>query len=300
MIDTESICDTFKQRTPRDWANYLYEFLASMFVWTCDFAPEDIFERLLIKGGHCGIFKNGGDPVVAFGGYTGDPGRYGYGEEYLANDYSGNSYRGKVGEDVVVLWNNHTLSGDLPIMMSYAERFVESDKSILNVLRGARITALVTATDNTDSVTLDNVVNAINRGDTVVKVPPVYREIDALDSGVKRFDVLRLTDPKDTDKLQYLTRYRDDLLAAFLAEYGLSVNCVNKMAQVTSSELHSMDGATSAIIESRLRCRERDLDIVRSWGVDISVKPGTGRKERYDNQPIADEEKEAKEDEADA
>ena len=99
-----------------------------------------------------------------------------------------------------MLWNNYTLSPDTQTVSAYAERYVESDKSILNVLRGTRITNLVTATDNTDSQTLNNVVNAIANGDTVVKIPPVYREIDALDNGTKRFDVMRLTDPKDTDK----------------------------------------------------------------------------------------------------
>ena len=199
------------------------------------------------------------------------------GSQYVGATLDGKTYTGKIGKNIAVLWNNHTLTGDISTISAYASRFVESDKSILNVLRGARITALVTATDNTDKLTLDNVVRAIDDGETVVKVPPAYREIDALDNGAKRFDILRLTDPKDTDKLQYLTRYRDDLLSAFLNEYGLSVECVNKMAQVSVSELHSMDSATAAIIDSRLECRARQLDLVRSWGYDISVEKGVAR-----------------------
>lgn len=49
------------------------------------------------------------------------------------------------------------------------------------------------------------------------------------------------------------------------------------MAQVSVSELHSMDSATAAIIDSRLECRSRQLDIVRSWGYDISVEKGVAR-----------------------
>lgn len=266
-------------RTFRDYANYLYGYVISMFKWECDFAPEWVFERMLTTHGHCGIFRDGkdGKPVVAFGGYTGAPTIYGLGEKYIGTDFAGNSYSGNVGENVIVLWNNYSLSSDAPTVTAYANRYIETEKSVLNVIRGTRITNLVTADDTVDKLTLDNVVSAINNGDTVVKIPPSYREIDALDSGAKRFDVMQLTDPKETDKLQYLSRFRDDLLAAFLNEYGVDVSVVNKGSQVSRDELHSMENATRAIIEQRLECRVRDLDIVRSWGYNITVTPNVGR-----------------------
>ena len=267
------------QRTFRDYANYLFGFVVSMFKWRSDFAPDWAFERLLTTHGHCAIYRYGedGKPVLITGGYTGAVTPYGFGEKYTGTDLAGHGYTGTVGEDLAVLWNNYTLSPDIQTVSAYAERYVESDKSILNVLRGARITALVTASDNTDSRTLDNVVNAINNGDTVVKIPPIFREIDSLDSGAKRFDILRLTDPKDTDKLQYLCRYRDDLLAAFLNEYGIDVNVVNKGSQVSRDELHSMESAVNAVVEQRLECRRMSLDIIRDWGFNIDVKPNIGR-----------------------
>lgn len=276
-IGIPSVCPVERSRTFGEYASYLWQYVNGMFTWISDFCPSWVFERYLTTRGHCGIFYNGGDIVVAAGGYTGEPSRYGFGTKYIGADFTGKTYTGTVGKDVVVLWNNDTLTNDLCIISSYAKRFVETDKSILNVLRGARITALVTAADNTDSITLDKVVNAIKDGDTVVKIPPVYREIDALDNGVKRFDIIRLTDPKDTDKLQYLCRYRDDLLANFLREYGLDVDMVNKGSQITSDELHSMVDAVSAVVVSRYQCRARDLDIVRGWGHDIDVKIGVGR-----------------------
>ena len=267
------------QRTFRDYANYLFGFVVSMFEWRSDFAPDWAFERLLTTHGHCAIYRYGedGKPVLITGGYTGAVTPYGFGSKYTGTDLSGHGYTGTIGDDLIVLWNNYTLSPDTQTVSAYAERYVESDKSILNVLRGTRITNLVTATDNTDSQTLNNVVNAIANGDTVVKIPPVYREIDALDNGAKRFDVMRLTDPKDTDKLQYLSRYRDDMLAAFLNEYGIDVNVVNKGSQVSKDELHSMEKAISATVKQRFDCRSRDLDIVRAWGFDIDVKPNIGR-----------------------
>lgn len=269
------------------YVKYLWQYIDDMFTWKCNFAPAWTFERFLNTRGHVGIFRNGedGKPLLAVGGYIGEPNIYGFGKQYIGTTLNGKSYTGTVGEDVVVLWNNTTLTSDMHILSAYATRFVESDKSILNVLRGARITALVTASDNIDSATLDNVVTAINRGDTVVKVPPRYAEIDALDGGAERFKILRLTDPKDTDKLQYLTRYRDDLLAAFLNEYGIDVNVINKGSQVSKDELHSMGAAVNAVLMSRYECRARDLDIVRSWGYQIDVKPGYSRGDTNADEP---------------
>lgn len=261
----------------KSYSKYLAQYVLTMFDWDADFAPWWAFEYLLTTRGHCGVFLNGGNPVVAAGAYAGEPDIYGFGTKYIGNDLRGNKYTGTVGVDVAVIWNNVTLTPDTHIIGTYAQRYVETDKSILNVLRGARITALVTASDNTDSATLDRVINAINAGDTVVKVPPVYREIDALDSGAKRFDVLRLTDPKDTDKLQYLCRYRDDLLAAFMGEYGVDVNVVNKGSQVSRDELHSMENAVGAIVANRLKCRREALELIRGWGYKINVRPALGR-----------------------
>ena len=46
---------------------------------------------------------------------------------------------------------------------------------------------------------------------------------------------------------------------------------------MTKDELHSMEQAVSATVKQRFDCRARDLDVVRSWGFDIDVKPNIGR-----------------------
>lgn len=274
-----NFCEKPEIRSFYSYANYLAQYVLDMFKWRLDFAPEWFPEWALTRRGTLGIFKgkDGAPPIMAVGAYAGAPTKYEIGDSYIGTTLNGESMRGKVGEDVVVLWNNLTLTPDTYTVSAYAERLAEVDKSILNVIRGSRITALVTATDNTDKQTLDTVVKAIDNGEVCVKIPPAYREIDALDNGTKRFDILRITDPKDSDKLQYLSRYRDDVLSAFLNEYGLDVDMINKGSQITRDELHSMSDAVTAIVAQRLECRRRNLDIVRSWGYDIDVFPNVAR-----------------------
>ena len=272
-----NIIDKIEVRSATSYANWLYTFIADMFKWELDFAPEWVPEFLLTRYGAAAVMYNDGDPVIVGGGYCGKPTRYEMGDSFTGATLDGKVYKGKIGEDCAVIWNNPTMTPDTYTLASYAERFAERDRSELNVLRGTRITNLVTASDNTDSATLDKVVKAITDGDVAVKIPPIYREIDALDSGAKRFDILRLTDPKDTDKLQYLARQRDSLLAAFLAEYGLEYDMVDKGSQIVTGELHAQTDMINAIVQSRLDCRRRNLDIVRGWGVNIDVQPNRAR-----------------------
>lgn len=278
-------CEAPKTRDFHSYSNYLASYVLDMFKWQLDFAPVWVIEQLLTRRGTVGIFKNGkdGEPVIAAGAYSGAATQYLFGSDYIGTTLNGETYSGKVGEDVIVLWNNLTLTPDTYTVSSYAERLAEVDKSILNVIRGSRITSIITATDNTDKITLDNVVKAIEDGDVCVKIPPAYKEIDALDNGAKRFDVLRITDPKDSDKLQYLSRYRDDIISSFLNEYGLDVDMINKGSQITRDELHSMSDAVNAVVSQRLECRRRDLDIVRSWGYNIDVYPNVGRGTRIND-----------------
>lgn len=279
-------------RTFSDYAQYLYEYAASMFTWTLpDYIPQFIPEFYLINRGHFGIFHNTDNTItIASGAYAGKPTNYEVGSEYIGVTLDGTTKKGVIGEDVAVVWNNLTLSSDRHTISFYAQRYVESDTSILNVLRGARVNNLITASDNTDKKTLDDVVKSIKEGEVVIKIPPLYREIDALDNGVDRFKILKITDPKDTDKLQYLTRYHDDLLAKFLNEFGIDVQNINKGSQITNDELHSMGAAVSAIINERLQCRTRQLDIVRGWGINIDVKPSQARGEQEQPQLINESE----------
>lgn len=274
MTTSEFYFCTQEDLTPRSfcsYANYLYNYVANIFKWKCDFAPEWAFERILTRYGHCGIFLNSGNPVIAWGGYTGEPSKYGFGEQYIGTDYQGKTYEGEVGKDVIVLWNNLSLMSDKYIISTYAQKMVECDKSLLNLIRGARFNKLITASNDVDKITLDNVVKSVENGDLIVKVPPTYRQIDALDAGECQYKILDITDTDNATKLQYLDRFRDNLLAQFFNEYGLDVNVVNKRAQVNSDELHSMDSAVGAVVSQRLECRERDLDVVRDWGFDIQV-----------------------------
>ena len=49
--------------------------------------------------------------------------------------------------------------------------------------------------------------------------------------------MLHLTEPEHTDKLQYMSKFYDDMLRRVLTFYGHPLSSASKMAQVTSAEL---------------------------------------------------------------
>lgn len=258
-------------RTIADYENYLREFVLNMFEWRQDFAPTWIFEQYLTETGMLAIFKTPNGLMPVRGGYSGDPTPYGLGYEFIGADLAGKEYKGKVGKDCIVAWNNSTRTSDTKTIHSYAVDLFECDKSQRNLIKGSRILNIIECRDNKDKMSLDKVDKALERGDTNVSVTPAIRNIDVFDVDGSMFDVKHVSDPADVDKLPYMSRQRDDILSRFFAEYGISVSVVNKAAQLTKDESQYMERAVRAIVDNRLKSRQMVLDWVHSQGYPLEI-----------------------------
>lgn len=258
-------------RTVADYENYLREFVLNMFEWRQDFAPEWIFEQYLTETGMMAIFKTPDGLMPVRGGYTGRPTPYGLGYEFIGADLAGNEYRGEVGKDCIVAWNNSTRTPDTRVIHSYAVDLFECDKSQRNLIKGSRILNIIECRDNKDKMSLDKVDKALEKGDTNVSVTPAIRNIDVFDVDGSMFDVKHVSDPADVDKLPYMSRQRDDILSRFFAEYGISVSVVNKAAQLTKDESRYMEHAVRAIVDNRLKSRQMVLDWVHEQGYALEI-----------------------------
>lgn len=259
-------------RTIEDYENYLLEYVHNMFTWEQDFAPPWIFEQYLNETGMMAIFKTENGLMPVRGGYSGEPTPYGLGYEFIGADLAGKEYRGKVGIDCIVGWNNFTRTPDTRVIHAYAVDLYECDKSQRNIIKGSRILNIIECRDNKDKISLDKVDRALENGDTNVSVTPAVRNIDVFDTSNGIFKVNHVSDPGDVDKLPYMSRQRDDILSRFFAEYGISVSVVNKAAQLTRSESNYMESAVNAIVANRLKAREMVVDWVRAQGYNLNIK----------------------------
>ena len=59
-----NIIDKIEVRSATSYANWLYTFIADMFKWELDFAPEWVPEFLLTRYGAAAVMYNDGDPVI--------------------------------------------------------------------------------------------------------------------------------------------------------------------------------------------------------------------------------------------
>lgn len=282
-------------RTIADYENYLREFVLNMFEWRQEFAPAWIFEQYLTETGMMAIFKTPDGLMPVRGGYSGDPTPYGLGYEFIGADLSGKEYKGKVGEDCIVAWNNTTRTPDTRVIHSYAVDLFECDKSQRNLIKGSRILNIIECRDNKDKLSLDKVDKALENGDTNVSVTPAIRNIDVFDVDGSMFDVKHVSDPADVDKLPYMSRQRDDILSRFFAEYGISVSVVNKAAQLTKDESRYMENAVRAIVGNRLKSRRMVLDWVHEQGYALEIASAYEKEDIQVEEP--DKEEGGKEDE---
>ena len=73
-------------------------------------------------------------------------------------------------------------------------------------------------------------------------------------------DVINLTDVNNIDKIQYLSKFHDDLLRRFCTLYGHAMQTSGKMAQQTTEELQGYNSFSMIIPNNRLEERKKGID----------------------------------------
>jgi hypothetical protein len=100
----------------------------------------------------------------------------------------------------------------------------------------------------------------------------VSKNVLAKEMGTDSPEVFNLSDVKDVDKLQYLSRYYDDVLKRFFNYYGQALQNQNKSAQSISDELHGMDSVSFIIPLQILNCRKALCQQINDiFGLDVDV-----------------------------
>lgn len=232
--------------------------------------------------GHVGIMKHEKYGIVAFpGSFAGDLDAYGRGTKYVGALLNGESMsgtkmpsgekmEGTIGVDCVVIPNNYLYTGDFPMLWSFARRLTEVDTSLdLNVFF-ARLAPIIKVADNATKEAVDNVLNNILVGELK---SIISNDMEADIEGFKSIDVLNITDVKDVDKLQYLSKYHDDLLRRLYTLGGHSMAGTQKMAQQSAFEVGQNDTISMIYPMERLNTlRDGIKQLNEVFGTDASVK----------------------------
>ena len=96
---------------------------------------------------------------------------------------------------------------------------------------------------------------------------------DILDTKKLPLETIQLTNVNSADKIQYLSRFRDDIMGSFLAQYGIDTGNVNKGTQILENELRRMAEACDVNIDERYEMRKTAWEkINKNFGTNVTIE----------------------------
>lgn len=274
---------SFKQKNILREGNYLQfeiEILSSMFQYTGLPFPYEYMEQCLIREGVTGIGKCvDGEIIVGTLTSVGNIGTYGLGTEGIVTSWNGSKQaRGVIGKDIVRVFNNNTHTPDLYLSW-FADMFSQVDLSIYYNVQYARYNPFILVEDNQTKNAIEKALDNMKSGKLVTILMSKVNSI----LGNKGFEVANISDVKNIDKVQYLSKLHDDLLRRFATMYGQAISSNGKMAQLNEKELEGYDTFSMIIPEDRLEMRKKAIEEINSiFGLSATVDFSTPWKIAYE------------------
>ena len=252
--------------------NMFLNILLDMFEWEGlpETIPARFLEMILHSKGEVFVGRaSENDPLVAaIGSLSGEIDDYSLGTECVAVTPN-QSLEGKRNIDIAYGINNKTATPDT-MLYWLSHMLAENDRSMELVSLYARLLPIPKVNDEKDKQMFDELINKLIDGD-----PKAFASRNALQVALEAngSETFNITDPRQVDKLQYLSRFADDIIKRFYNFYGQPLQTQNKAAQSISDELHGMDSVSFILPLQMLQCRQTLADnINKIFGLDVSVR----------------------------
>lgn len=212
----------------------LFEMVLGMFKYGGLPWRKEFVEDLLLRYGWASIGRDSNGVHVGYISYNElDENNIPIGKATLVTRH-GYEMNGEIDKDIVIGFNNDIRLPELKLEF-YANLFNETDISIKSIIKKARLNPIPLARDSKIQSALEKAMSEIEAGNTKAVAYDSIR--DDFIEGAEPVTMLQLTEPEHTDKLQYMSKFYDDLLRRVLTYYGHPLSSASKMAQVTSAEL---------------------------------------------------------------
>ena len=249
---------------------FLLNVITDMFEF--DNLPDTINPTILalltITNGHCGVAKDGNEYYPCVGSWGGDISKVnGIGNKYVSVFLDGSDVTG----DVAILKNNNTMTRDIMELYDTALNMTETDISIKCNVLFTRLLPIFKCSDEKQRKAIEEVLEKATDGKINTFLADL-KEID-LDGSFKSVEKFDLTQPQEVDKIQYLTKYYDDIMRRFYTKYGHSMAGTQKMAQQNNSEISMNDTISMIYPTEKLKCYKEFCDELKEkFGLDVNVR----------------------------
>lgn len=172
--------------------------------------------------------------------------------------------------DIAIFFNDDTFSPDMNIGR-FSDMLAELEVSLkLNVLF-SRMYPIPLASDTKVKKTIEEAIKNMQDG----KIATILdeRKLRELIDGYKGIETVNLTEAEKSQYIQYLAKYRDDLMRWFYSLYGMNSQGSSKMAQQTVDEVNQDSNASMILPHSMFRARKQGCQMCNDkfgWDLEVS------------------------------
>lgn len=220
----------------RKRANFieLYEIVMAMFEYENLPFRKEFIEELLLIYGNAAVGRDENGLHVGYLSYNElDENNMPIGKATITTRHS-YQMTGEIDTNICLFFNNEMRLPELKLEL-YADMFSEADISIRSIIKKARLLPIPLTRDSKVKEAINEAFKDIDNG--FIKAIGYDAIMDDFASDGDPVTMLHLTEPEHTDKLQYMSKFYDDMLRRVLTFYGHPLSSASKMAQVTSAEL---------------------------------------------------------------
>lgn len=274
MSDTKVLFPTFaiqaqeqtKETLINNFIRYMLSRTQSMFkyIGLPDTIPEKWLEFYLQTNGNAFITKVNEKLYAFTGGMGGQPNEYYLPTIYtVANPALNISKNYKIDVDGILIYNDASNMGLIPLMSKYGSLLAENYISMRIASIMARATSLISASDDNTKRSAEQYIQKLVEGELSIVGENAFFE------GVKVQPTRQAGITGITDLIE-LEQY---LKASFYNEIGLNANYNMKREAINANESQLNNDALTPLIDQMLTERKNGVERVNAmFGTDISVE----------------------------
>ena len=255
-----------KQRQLDSFIKQMFNRTQSMFKY--DGLPETIpqiyLERYLQVYGHCIITKANNDLYAFWGGFAGTPDVYYNPTQYVVSNVALNLYKTfDIDKDCVLCRSDSNIQGLAFIFRKYGCMLVENTLTIYSLLKTARASLLLSATDDKTKKECELFIDKLESGDIYCIGENPFFE------GVKVHSTMQ----GSAGLINQFIELEQYIKASCLNEIGLNANYNMKRESLNSAESALNDDFLIPLIDNMLACRKDFVNKVNNmYGTEITVE----------------------------
>ena len=245
---------------------YMLNRTQKIFKWNGlpDTIPQRILEMYLQINGHCVFMENNNELYIYTGGLGGKPDVYYRPTIYtIANPAQEISVNAEIDKDCILVLNDSTLTGLLPLCQRYAYNMTETEISLYIANINSRIISLISAQDDNTQKSAKKYISDIIDGKLgVIGEAKFFEDLKATPFASNGSHGI-ITD------LIELMQYNK---ASWFNEVGLNANYNMKRESINSNESQLNNDALAPLIDDMLYNRQTCIDKVnKKYGINITV-----------------------------